>query len=374
MPSARTHHTPNACTPKPGSNNQTFRNWPASKSSNVKLNVVKKADHSRTPSSCLDSKHLVCLTCQKCVFYANHDVCVTKFLKEVNSHVKIQSLKSGNSIKLVGKKSNANKPERPIFKGHRLSRNKSSAMHEKTSPTSSLRWKPTGIIFKTVGLRWVPTGKIFTDSTTKVDSKPPNGSNDDITNLYECDQTLNISASTLNLSAAVPPTKNDWDSLFQPMFDEYFKPPPNVDHPVPALVPAASTSSPSSTIVDQDAPSTSTSQTTSEQLSSIIPQGVEDDFHDIEVAYMDNDPYFGIPIPEPSSEETTLQGVIPSNLHHLNQSFDTLTKLKKKHPLENVIGDPSRPVSTRSQLQEHAIQCYFDANDNPISFGGKWSG
>nr|GEZ18963.1 hypothetical protein [Tanacetum cinerariifolium] len=62
-------------------------------------------------------------------------------------------------------------------------------------------WKPTGRIFKTVGLRWVPTGKIFTDSTTKVDSEPPNGSNDDITNPYECDQTLNVSAGTLNLGA-----------------------------------------------------------------------------------------------------------------------------------------------------------------------------
>ncbi|GJZ77630.1 hypothetical protein Tco_0642302 [Tanacetum coccineum] len=52
---------------------------------------------------------------------------------------------------------------------------------------------------------------------------------------------------------AVLPTKNDWDSLFQPMFDEYFKPTPNVDHlvpEVPTLVPAASTSSPSSTTVD----------------------------------------------------------------------------------------------------------------------------
>nr|GEW23464.1 hypothetical protein [Tanacetum cinerariifolium] len=32
MPSARTHHTPNTYTPKPRSNNQTFRNWPATKS------------------------------------------------------------------------------------------------------------------------------------------------------------------------------------------------------------------------------------------------------------------------------------------------------------------------------------------------------
>nr|GFB20360.1 hypothetical protein [Tanacetum cinerariifolium] len=43
----------------------------------------------------------------------------------------------------------------------------------------------------------------FTDCTTKVDSEPVNGSNDDITNPYECDQTLNVSASNLNLSAGL---------------------------------------------------------------------------------------------------------------------------------------------------------------------------
>ncbi|GJT35991.1 RNA-directed DNA polymerase, eukaryota, reverse transcriptase zinc-binding domain protein [Tanacetum coccineum] len=70
--------------------------------------------------------------------------------------------------------------------------------------------KPTGRILKTVGLRWVPTGKIFTSSTTTVDSELPRGSNTDITNLYECIQTLDSSAGTsinvqeeqnLNLSA-----------------------------------------------------------------------------------------------------------------------------------------------------------------------------
>ncbi|GKG15114.1 hypothetical protein Tco_0354714, partial [Tanacetum coccineum] len=62
------------------------------------------------------------------------------------------------------------------------------------TPRSCLRWKPTGKIFKTVGLMWVPTGKIFTSSTTKVDSEPQNGSNEDITNQYECNQTLDVSA------------------------------------------------------------------------------------------------------------------------------------------------------------------------------------
>ncbi|GJT27682.1 retrovirus-related pol polyprotein from transposon TNT 1-94 [Tanacetum coccineum] len=67
-----------------------------------------------------------------------------------------------------------------------------TSLHD--APGSS-RWKPTGKIFKTVGLRWVPTGKIFTSSTTKVDSEPQNGSNDDITNQYECKQTLDVSAA-----------------------------------------------------------------------------------------------------------------------------------------------------------------------------------
>ncbi|GJS41421.1 retrovirus-related pol polyprotein from transposon TNT 1-94 [Tanacetum coccineum] len=44
---------------------------------------------------------------------------------------------------------------------------------------------------------------MFTDNTTKVDREPLNGSNDDITNPYECDQTLNVSAGTLNLSAGL---------------------------------------------------------------------------------------------------------------------------------------------------------------------------
>ncbi|GKA31086.1 hypothetical protein Tco_0717391 [Tanacetum coccineum] len=75
------------------------------------------------------------------------------------------------------------------------------------TPRSGLRWKPTGKIFKTVGLRWVPTGKIFISSTTKVDSDPTNGSNEDITNQYECEQTLDVSAGTLNLSAGLAPPR-----------------------------------------------------------------------------------------------------------------------------------------------------------------------
>ncbi|GKA06598.1 hypothetical protein Tco_0685822, partial [Tanacetum coccineum] len=266
-----------------------------------------------------------------------------KLLNEVNSH-KVKSHKTKNSNNPIEQKSHTQKPGRQIFSVHRFSPKKTSIVYEKTSPRSCLRWKPTGKIFITVGLKWIPTGKLFDSCTSKVDSEPPNGSNDDITNPYECDQTLNVSAGTLNLSVGpapqrkessgpgpqlmtpgiinselvqnipsptpvVPPTKNDWDSFFQPMFDEYFKPPPNVDHLVPEVhtpVPAALTSSHSSTTVDQDVPSTSTSLTNQEIQSQVTRQGVEEQIHRHQNAQFDNTPLLHNLSSNPSSKETTL--------------------------------------------------------------------
>ncbi|GJY50441.1 hypothetical protein Tco_0441288 [Tanacetum coccineum] len=92
------------------------------------------------------------------------------------------------------------------------------------------------------------------------------------------------------------------------MFDELLTPLPSVNYPasevvaliheVVAPVPAVSTGSPSSTNIDQDALSSSHSQTTPETQPPVIPNDVEEDNHDIEIAHMGNDPYFGIPIPE----------------------------------------------------------------------------
>ncbi|GJZ61911.1 hypothetical protein Tco_0618048 [Tanacetum coccineum] len=64
-----------------------------------------------------------------------------------------------------------------------------------------------------------------------------------------------------------------------PSSTPFFRPPPCVDHPVPkvvAPVPASSTGTPSLTLVDQDAPSPSTSQTPQEPPSDVIPPGAEE--------------------------------------------------------------------------------------------------
>nr|GEU36777.1 ribonuclease H-like domain-containing protein [Tanacetum cinerariifolium] len=99
-----------------------------------------------------------------------------------------------------------------------------------------------------------------------------------------------------SLTPFVPPLRNDWNLLFQPLFDELLTPLPSVDPPSPtvialideviALEPAESTGSPSSTTVDQDTPSPSKSQTTPETQPPVIPHNVKEYNHDIQVAHI----------------------------------------------------------------------------------------
>nr|GEY91768.1 hypothetical protein [Tanacetum cinerariifolium] len=168
----------------------------------------------------------------------------------------------------------------------------------------------------------------------------------------------------------VPPSRNDWDLLFQLMFDELLNPPPSVVNqapeviaPIAKVIPpvyANSTGSPSSTTVDQDAPSLSKSHTTTEIQSLVIPQDVGDDNLDMEVAHIGNAPLFGVPIQEDTSAQSSstasLQSIVQTNhpIPHHN------SKWTKDHPLNNIIGQLSRPVSTRLQLHEKALFCYYD--------------
>nr|GFC09857.1 retrovirus-related Pol polyprotein from transposon TNT 1-94 [Tanacetum cinerariifolium] len=142
--------------------------------------------------------------------------------------------------------------------------------------------------------------------------------------------------TSYSLTSYVPPSRNDWDLLFQPMFDELLNPPlsvinqaPEVIAPIAKVIPhidADSTGSPSSTTVDQDAPSPSKSLTTTKIRSLVIPQDVRDYNLDMEVAHMGNNPLLGVPIPK----------LLLCNLHQ-------------------------RPVSTRLQLYEEALFCYYNA-------------
>nr|GEX74386.1 retrovirus-related Pol polyprotein from transposon TNT 1-94 [Tanacetum cinerariifolium] len=82
----------------------------------------------------------------------------------------------------------------------------------------------------------------------------------------------------------VPPSRNDWDLLFQPMFDELLNPPPSIDPPTPVVIPLIADVIP---LVQPE------------------PADVEENIHDIEVAHIGNDPLFGLPIPEVTSAQSS---------------------------------------------------------------------
>ncbi|GKA56557.1 hypothetical protein Tco_0755629 [Tanacetum coccineum] len=209
---ARLPNTANGCKSKP-------KIWQASMSSRVSNKDVHLGEH-RKQKSFLKFNELQCPTCKKCLYSANHDECVLEYLSRLNPRASAQNkdAKSHKTTKRympVEKSSASKKPERQIPTGHRFSNKKTTTVPEKTmNPRSCLRWKPTGRIFKTIGLRWVPTGKILAFSTNKVDSEPPNGSKEDITNQCESEQALDVSAGTL-LSTA------DQASVFMAMMSDH---------------------------------------------------------------------------------------------------------------------------------------------------------
>ncbi|GKA97383.1 retrovirus-related pol polyprotein from transposon TNT 1-94, partial [Tanacetum coccineum] len=79
--------------------------------------------------------------------------------------------------------------------------------------------------------------------------------------------------------------------------------------------PTVSTDSPSSTTINQDAPSSSNLQTTPETQPPVISNDVAEENHDLDVAHMNNDPFFGIPIPENVSKASSSSDVIPTIVH-----------------------------------------------------------
>ncbi|GJR31897.1 retrovirus-related pol polyprotein from transposon TNT 1-94 [Tanacetum coccineum] len=140
----------------------------------------------------------------------------------------------------------------------------------------------------------------------------------------------------------VPPTNKDLEILFQPMFDEYFEP-PGVERPVPPApvvqVLVVSTSTPSSTIIHQDAPSTSYSPSSSVVQPPISHQGViaGPTINDNPLAQVDNDPFLNMFAQKLSYDESSSRDVSSAESTQVVHPYNHIGKWSKDHPLDNVI-------------------------------------
>nr|GFC12311.1 putative ribonuclease H-like domain-containing protein [Tanacetum cinerariifolium] len=121
--------------------------------------------------------------------------------------------------------------------------------------------------------------------------------------------SLGLVQKSSSSASYVPPSRNDWDLLFRPLFDELLNPPLSVVNQAAEVI----------------AP-----------ITEVIPQ---DDADSTEVTS------------KQSSSTTSPQSNVQSNhpMTHHN------SKWIKDHPLNYIVGPISRPVSTRLQLHEQAL-------------------
>nr|GFB30043.1 hypothetical protein [Tanacetum cinerariifolium] len=227
MTLARFQSTTADSKPKPRSTNHSSISLPMSKSSCVMITAMPKAAHSKSPSSFSDPTRFFCSKCHKCVFNANHDACITKLLKEVNSRAKIQPHKTRDSNKPIDQKSHTKTPGRHIFTGHKFSSNKNFAVYKKTSPRSDLRnqcqsgFTDDEIKMASAHNSFDPAPTCQTMASVQISSDP----------VPKC-QTMALEHNSLspgrncqeNISHTdkTSTTSNELDLLFSPMFDELF--------------------------------------------------------------------------------------------------------------------------------------------------------
>ncbi|GJV79024.1 retrovirus-related pol polyprotein from transposon TNT 1-94 [Tanacetum coccineum] len=163
----------------------------------------------------------------------------------------------------------------------------------------------------------------------------------------------------------VPPTNKELEMLFQPMFDEYFNPPGNRQDPIPNVVqdPVIPTGPSVSISIDLDAPSGSHISSPLDHHSSSVHHGVAGEQY-AEVnpfAAADPEPFVNVFAPDPTSEASSSREIMMPELNQSTQPHEHIQKWTDSHPLDNIIRNPSRPVSTRKQLATNALWCFYNS-------------
>nr|GEY44996.1 Gag-Pol polyprotein [Tanacetum cinerariifolium] len=122
--------------------------------------------------------------------------------------------------------------------------------------------------------------------------------------------------------------------------------------------PVNSAGTPLSTTIDQDAPSSSALQSHS------LHQGVAAEPNHMEdhtIAFVNNNPFVNVFAPEPHSKASSSGDISLTDSPYVSHTLHHLNKWSKDHSLGNVIGNPSRPISTRKQRATDALWCLYSS-------------
>ncbi|GJX63175.1 integrase, catalytic region, zinc finger, CCHC-type containing protein [Tanacetum coccineum] len=119
---------------------------------------------------------------------------------------------------------------------------------------------------------------------------------------------------------------------------------------VPAVPPSVIPTGPSVSIsFDHDAPSGNHSPSSSAPQSSSVHHGVaaEHSFKVNPFAETEHEPFVNVFAPDPNSEASSSRILTITTTNQSTQPHEHLRKWTDSHPLDNIIGNPSRPVSTQ---------------------------
>nr|GEX94734.1 hypothetical protein [Tanacetum cinerariifolium] len=177
-------------------------------------------------------------------------------------------------------------------------------------------------------------------------------------------ETMNVSFDELSAIAfeqrsSKPGLQSELDLLFEAMHDDYIGGQPLAT--ARTVSPAQEsqvrqTSTTSTTIVD-----TTPNPTNSSSHATNIPI-TSQDFDDLNSNAMVDGNTFVNPFTNSSTnaaESSSSQNVDSSNMHTFYQPYPHEFQWTKDHPLEQVIGEPSRPVLTRNQLRFDDDMCMY---------------
>ncbi|GJU53892.1 hypothetical protein Tco_1227606 [Tanacetum coccineum] len=127
------------------------------------------------------------------------------------------------------------------------------------------------------------------------------------------------------LKTGLAPTDKELEMLFQPMFDEYLEQ-SRVNEPVPFAT-----------------------ESTSDMHHPARHQGIAEEptYEDSPINHDVLHPLLNPVTEEPGLAHSSSGNVNSAEPYQVNQPPDHLRKWTKDHPLDNIVGNPSHPVSTR---------------------------
>ncbi|GJZ84568.1 retrovirus-related pol polyprotein from transposon TNT 1-94 [Tanacetum coccineum] len=173
------------------------------------------------------------------------------------------------------------------------------------------------------------------------------------------------------------PSKEDLDNLFGPLYKEYYvtRSTKVSDYSAANTLDKEDTTSSSSIVVEENkAPqivSLSEEPVTNEPTTPVSNDNADESVQE-DVAELDGNTFinpFATPESEKSKSSSNYQD--PSNIHEFHQKHCFTDRWTKNHPIEQVIGDPSKPISIRCRLNTDADMC-IPADRNVIKVKWLW--